>query len=288
MDRYLGLLHSGGALATGAFETSFGGALMEEAIRAYDAFLRRQGEMLTVTTTFTVPPTTVSDVRDLTLAEKHVLWGRLRPYGPEGFVRALRDAERAIASDEFGVDGYLLRAELHVRSDPSTESGKALRASLSLPEGGFASAAADLRLALARQPKDTRVMGALLGLLLDTKGSPKDIEALAEALAPQAKTAFEFNALAVRELRRGKPEQALALSQKALDQDAVCRTCLETRAITAFHLGQYELAVRSQRFALNVAEDDATPAMSDRLAKFERRLLEATAAGAHPAPALSR
>ncbi len=201
--------------------------------------------------------------RAMSIAERHVLWGSLIRRRPDGGTAALDSANTAIGSDFYGVEGYLLRAELQ------TERSRAL---------------ADVRRALEIQPNHQGIWRALGRLLLQIDASSQEADQVAARLTPKATEASDFLFLAEWEFVRKRHVRALEWAVRARSSDTTCVPCRDLEARAAFKLGKLARAVNTQRALLTTAAEHQTPVMLQRLKKYEAALAEARSAQPAPNP----
>jgi tetratricopeptide (TPR) repeat protein len=100
-------------------------------------------------------------------------------------------------------------------------------------------------------------------------GHDESLSRAVQALRRVAETSDELHTLAVHDLLRNNPDQAVDLALRAAGLQPDCWTCLHTAAACSFAVGDRDGAVRLQRLAwLRLPEE----ASGEQLAQVERAL----------------
>ena len=239
---------------------------LQRGARPRDAFLERYGadwkaldvayrdylkvEQLRVIVTEPPPlgSTTAPSERDLPARDVHLLWARVLPWSKNKLSRVRQELDAALSIDRQAPEVLLRSAMLAMR------------------QKDFDLAKVELDAALAAAPNDPRTLFGQL-LLHDVRAAaagapaPPDDAALAttvERLSRCATSASQLDALAWRRLERGRVDDALAFSERALRADPLCWGCQDTYAMILLQRGKVDEALAASDRALALAPERAS------------------------------
>ena len=179
--------------------------------------------------------------RELSPAEVHVLWARLRPWNAEHLLVARTEMAAARSLDA---------------ASPEIEywSGLFRRA-----EGDRVGAEADLTRALAQRPNDARYLVALGTYYrgLETV-APKDrVEDVMARLSKVAVSPRALDFVASYDAATGQTDDGLRFAARATKADPTCYRCFATGARLLFAKGRIDEAVEAAQRAVNLIPDTA-------------------------------
>jgi tetratricopeptide (TPR) repeat protein len=246
---YMTELHDGQLSEREAFSRHLGDRLLAELNVAYQAFPTHGN--LPAETVKLRRWTPEMSLRTMTPAEAYALWGEIRPDNPLQHTLALQDADHAIERDPNASAGYVLRGALHFSAKDQIGARR------------------DLRRAVELEPERREAVHALAALLLELDGTTEEVAKLIDRLRSLARRADDYELLARWELAEARPERAMERALQATQADPSCFTCFETAAIAAARQLDFENAGRLQRTAVNLAAEQASPAMLTTLQVFD-------------------
>lgn len=232
-----------GATAREAWTAAFADVKPDEMELAYRKHLLNKYETMVLRTPYQHQEVAVEQDRVTDPAEVHVLWARLRPWrGDADAARADLEAARRLA--------------------PSSPEVRYWRGVFNYRRGELDAADSDMSAAVAAKPEEPRYLHGLAIVLRERASfrgagedaAKKEDEAMAR-LAKVAKTGAELNTVADHHERRGRWDDALAFSQRAVKADPACSACFSSLGEILFAKEQYQDAVRAQTIALSLLPD---------------------------------
>jgi hypothetical protein len=207
-------------------------------------------------TDYTPPAIEPGQLRNLSPADVHILWARLRKWPDDAKARA--DVEAAAALD------------------PTSPEIQYWVGAFSRKAKDYKAAEASLQKALEQRPNDARYLTMMATTLeQDRSASPGSAEPFVERLAKVALSAHALDFLARYYGNRKRMAEAMPFAQRALKADPTCSSCAWTIAHIAVALDDLELAVAAQKRAVAMLGDrESNPQWQVELAQFQQ-LLEA-------------
>lgn len=247
-ESYLDALYEGSVTAEQAWATAFDAEKLEE--------LESQLDVARNTTRFTAMAfpcpshaQAAPTLRTLTPGEAFLHVASTRDWTDE--------AEAPRIGDEIGAA---------LRLAPESANAHLQQALLLLARSKLAESQAVAEQACELAPEDPETWHVLGRILLTRLASGEDAEGLRVALLRTskrlrklAKTAFQFDLLALAAAARGETREATNLASKALAKDSSCAICYLTGAVLIRLAGDEQLAERSLELANNLLPEHQNP-----------------------------
>lgn len=227
------------------------------------------------------PPQVTVQERELDETEILLLWARLQPDSEDGAAAALKRLDAAVERSPAESATWFWRGRYRSLHGDAEQAEKDFEKALSLSPGNpeYLYGLLHHRWRGGDKPWPSRAQS---GPVLET----------IQALASQAQTAYQFNALAAHQLVSQNYQAAAASSAEATRLEPGCWICFHNRALAQYARGDARQARRFEEEALSRLPDGATGDLlklaNDALEFYAEAQVDLEAARKRPTPAIIR